>query len=90
MKITIDCRHLNSSGIGVYLRECLPYFLSSSNTFLLIGNKEDIVKLLSLKIIINNHDIIDCNIKPFSVKELFLFPRKIIKDINKTDLFYSP
>jgi len=86
MTIAIDCRFINASGIGVYLKGCLPWFLKSNNSFFLIGNKEQL-KLYSLY---NNVSIIDCNIKPFSVKELFFFPSYIKKQINKTDFFYSP
>ena len=86
MKIAIDCRHIDSSGIGVYLRECLPFFLKSSNSFLLLG---DSVKLG----IFRNHanaKVIHCIIKPFTFQDTFFFPRAIVREINKSDIFYSP
>lgn len=76
MKIAIDCRHLES-GVGVYLSGCLRYFLETDNEFLLIDGG---AYKYSCK----------CDIKPFSLKELFLFPRSILKEINKCDVYYSP
>ncbi|GHU78942.1 glycosyl transferase [Spirochaetia bacterium] len=87
LKITIDCRHLDASGIGVYLRECLPHFLDSSHTFLLIGDAE---KLSSIAAGHKNAAVIACSIKPFSMRELCAFPHNTIKKINQTDLYYSP
>jgi glycosyltransferase involved in cell wall biosynthesis len=85
--ITVDCRHIDSSGVGVYIRECLPYFLKSNNNFVLLG---DAKKLLPIAVNKENVKIVECNIKPFSVKELFLFPAKILKIINSTDVYYTP
>ena len=86
MKITIDCRHINSSGIGVYTKECLYFILDSANDFLLLGNAERL-KFAANK---SNVEIIHCTVKPFSLSELFVFPKEILKKINETDLFYSP
>jgi len=86
MTICIDCRMIDSSGIGVYLRECLPYFLKSENNFLLLGNSERLQCYISNA----NVKIIECNIKPFSLKELFLFPLKTARKINKADIYLSP
>jgi hypothetical protein len=87
MNITIDCRMLGASGVGVYLRECLPWLLDSANGFILLGNKE---KLSAITGDHQNVQILDCRIKPFSMRELFAFPRGILKKINQTDLYYSP
>ena len=76
---------INQSGIGVYLRGCLPFFLKSADNFLLIGNKNDLKSYES-----KNAKIIDCNIKPFTITETLFFPAVILKQINKTDIFYSP
>jgi len=86
MIICIDCRMIDASGIGVYLRESLPYFLKSENYFLLLGN----VKRLNFYTSNTNIKIIECDIKPFSVKELFFFPIKTAKQINNACLFFSP
>jgi glycosyltransferase involved in cell wall biosynthesis len=76
----------DASGIGVYLRECLPWFLKSGNDFLLLGKTEQLNCYASN----SNVKIIKCDIKPFSLKELFFFPLKIARIINKADLYYSP
>ena len=78
---------LDSSGIGVYIRGNIPYFLQSPYTVVLLG---DIKKLLPLIQGYHNAEVLDCGIKPFSVKELLFFPRKIKQKINQTDLFFSP
>lgn len=85
MTIAIDCRVLDSSGIGVFLRECLIRFNSQNVSLLLIGSKEK-MKKLSLK----NSTILECNIKTFSLKELFCFPKSLLKQINKCDAYFTP
>jgi glycosyltransferase involved in cell wall biosynthesis len=87
MTITIDCRMLDASGVGVYLRECLPYVLASSHYFVLLGEPARLIALSKDK---PNAQIVSCTVKPFSIKELFLFPSALLKKINNTDLFYSP
>ncbi|MDR0539296.1 MAG: glycosyltransferase family 4 protein [Spirochaetaceae bacterium] len=87
MKITIDCRFLNASGVGVYLQGCLPYFLDSPHSFLLLGDAE---KLRCFTAGHKNCAVIPCGIKPFSIAELLAFPAHLKRAINKTDLYYSP
>ena len=87
MTITIDCRHIDSSGIGVYLRECLPFFLDSDNYFNLIGCHARLDKIASGR---NNCCLLECEIKPFSLKDTFAFPKKLLGTINRGELFYSP
>ena len=86
MVIAIDCRMINSSGIGVYLRGILPIMLKSEHEFLLVGNRGNLSSFAKNK----NVKIITCNISPFSVKELLVFPLKITREINKTAVYYSP
>ena len=86
MKITIDCRHIDSSGIGVYSRECLSFFLDSENTFFLIGDAEKLKPFTGHQ----NAEIIPCTIKPFSPRDTFMLPKSILRKINGSDLFYSP
>ena len=87
MKVAIDCRHIDSSGgIGVYLRECLPFFLDTANEFLLLGDTQK----LNFTRNYPNIKIIPCSIKPFSLQDTFLFPLRISKKINNCDLFYTP
>jgi glycosyltransferase involved in cell wall biosynthesis len=77
---------IDSSGIGVYLRECLLWLIKSKNVFLLLGNTQR----LQCYSIYENVKIIECGIKPFSLKELFFFPQKTERQINNADLYYSP
>jgi len=86
MTIAVDCRMLNASGVGVYLRGVLPFFLQSENTFLLFGNAARLNSFASNA----NVKIVECNIKPFSLRELFLFPARIVRQINKADVYFSP
>jgi glycosyltransferase involved in cell wall biosynthesis len=87
MTITVDCRLLDASGIGVYLRGCLPRLLESAHQFLLLGDPE---KLAAAAAPYKNAEIAACTVKPFSLRELFAFPQKISNKINRTSLFYSP
>jgi glycosyltransferase involved in cell wall biosynthesis len=77
---------IDASGIGVYLRECLPLFLQSENNFLLLGNKQRLNYFSSNA----NVKIIECDIKPFSINELFFFPSKTARQIKSADLYFSP
>jgi glycosyltransferase involved in cell wall biosynthesis len=86
MTIAIDCRMYNSSGTGVYLRECLPYFFDYPHTFFLIGDKKKLAEAAGGR---QNVFIFDCPVKPFSFAELALFPRHILKKINQADVFYN-
>lgn len=87
MKIVIDCRFISASGLGTYLKGCLPYFLSSPHKFILVGDTEKLHCFVAGK---SNYEIINCSIKPFSLNELFLFPDSLKKIINSADLYYSP
>ena len=87
MIIAIDCRWIDSSGIGVYIQGCLPYFLDSNNFFYLIGDSEKLNKIISGH---KNCQVLECRIKPFSLRETFTFPQNILKKINSGDAFYSP
>jgi len=86
MTICLDCRMIDASGIGVYLRESLPWLLQSGNDFLLLGNAQRLRCFTSNA----NVKIIECNIKPFSLKELIFFPLKTARQINRADLYFSP
>jgi glycosyltransferase involved in cell wall biosynthesis len=78
---------IEASGVGVYLRECLPYLLDSPNSFVLLGDEKKLTPFVKSR---QNSQIITCTIKPFSLAELWAFPRALKKKINKTDLYYSP
>lgn len=84
MKIAIDCRMTRSGGVGSYLNALLPY-LTKKNECVLLGNKNELEKYKSEKT-----EIISLEIKTFSLKELFAFPKEISRKINECDLYYSP
>ncbi|SEQ81149.1 Glycosyltransferase involved in cell wall bisynthesis [Treponema bryantii] len=86
MKLFIDCRMLNSGGIGTYLESLLPYFTEAYDCTLLIysNQKNSLPKLPA-----NTH-IIETEIQTFSLKEMFFFPKSLRNIINLCDFFYSP
>jgi glycosyltransferase involved in cell wall biosynthesis len=85
--VAVDCRMIDSSGIGVYLRETLPFLLNSENNFLLLGEEK---RLEAFRQKYQNVTVIGCTIKPFSLRELLFFPKHLSKKINSSDIFYSP
>lgn len=84
MKLAIDCRMTNSGGVGSYLNALLPY-LTKKNECLLLGNKNELEKFNS-----ERTEILSLETKTFSLKELFAFPKEILKKINECDIYYSP
>jgi len=85
--VAVDCRCADSSGIGVYLRGVLPWFLGSGNRFLLLGNRERLAEMAGGA---SNAEIAECNIKPFSLRELLFFPARLRKLINRCALYWTP
>jgi len=86
MTIAVDCRMINSSGIGAYLRGILPSMLRSPNDFLLLGNPAQLEFYKQNA----NVSVIECDVKPFCLRETFFFPKKILYKINLSTLYYSP
>jgi len=86
MTVCIDCRMIGASGVGVYLRGILPWFLRCGHDFLLLGNCKNLQPFADG----SNVKIIECDIKPFSLKELFFFPSKTVRQINRGDIYFSP
>lgn len=83
MKIAVDCRMLESSGIGNFLKNLLINWTNTDgHKFLLIGQKNIIEKYHFI-----NYDLLECDIPIFSYKELFFFPTK---EINKCDIYFAP
>ena len=81
MKIAIDCRMLNNSGIGNVLKSILAE-LPKEHNYLLIGEEKSLKEYVSA-----NPTVLNCSIPIFSVKELFCFP---VKKVNRCDIFFSP
>ncbi len=83
MKVAIDCRMIDSSGIGTFLKGVLPFLLNNRNSeWLLIGNEDRLAEYRD-----NRVSILNCNIPIFSIKELFCFD---VNKINKCDAYFSP
>lgn len=74
MKIAIDCRYLNKSGIGRALENILMNIDYSANQYFLIGKKELLDKY--------NATIIDDNSEPYSKNGLLSFPKEINKECD--------
>ena len=84
MKIAIDCRLFGNSGIGTFIKNIVDYIVINRDvSFLLIGKKKEISYYKKY----SNVSIIENDIKPFSLKELFNFPTK---EINECDAFFTP
>ena len=92
MKIAIDCRMSGKSGIGAFLDSMLPTFLQTEHSYLLLGLGEEKILELQKKDFYSDKRIefLSCPIKTFSVKELFFFPKTILKKINACDLYFTP
>ena len=89
MKIAIDCRMSGKSGIGRYLDGILPALIDTTadgNEFFLFGNEKRLECYKSM----SGVEICNCNIHPFSLKDMFFFSHGISKKINACDVFYSP
>ena len=74
MKIAVDCRVKGGSGIKTFLEGILPHLKASGNEILLIGSTEGV----------------RCALKPFSLQELFCFPKDILRKINTCDVYFTP
>ena len=82
MKLVIDLRLINTSGIGTYLKNVIPGILSSFDQIVVLGNTQEIMSFDWSKEV----QIIECNAKIYSFKEQLLYP--IV--IPKCDVFWSP
>ncbi|MCK5569139.1 MAG: glycosyltransferase family 4 protein [Spirochaetes bacterium] len=81
LRLIIDCRMINSSGIGVYLQNLIPY-LKNHFSLTLLGNPDEIRKYQWH----NNSAIINFFSPIYSVKEQIGYPLKI----KKSDIFWTP
>ena len=77
MKIAIDCRVKGNSGIKTFLEGILPHLKASDNEILLIGS-------------IGSGEGERCEVKPFSLRELFCFPKDVLCKINLCDVYFTP
>lgn len=74
MKIAVDCRVKGNSGIKTFLDGILPYLNANGNKVLLIGSSEGE----------------PCAVEPFSLRELFCFPKDVLRKINSCDVYFTP
>lgn len=83
MRLSLDCRYIGQSGIGTYIENIVDNLLTyhTEHQYVLICNKGTQIKHSS------NVKIVETDIKPFSLKELFSFP---VEEINKSDTFFTP
>ena len=83
MKIAIDCRFIGKSGIGTFIMSIVDHLLVEhpENQYLLICEKNAPIKARA------NVELLESEITPFSLKELFAFP---VSKINQCDAFFSP
>jgi glycosyltransferase involved in cell wall biosynthesis len=85
MKIAVDCRMIGSGGIGTYISELIPWFLKK-NQCMLLGTHEQCMSFLRRE----NVEFCYCDTPPFSLDEMFSFPKDILGQINHCDVFYTP
>lgn len=84
MKLCIDARMTRQSGIGVFLSGVLPYFAASEKLLILVP--ENFTSTKNLK----NAEYLFCGVKMFSVREMFFFPKVLLKRINECDAYFTP
>lgn len=83
MRLAIDCRFSQKSGIGTYIDNIVDCLLQyyPDNQYVLFCNRDSRFKQTS------NVKIIGTDIKPFSIQELIKYP---VEEINKCDAFFTP
>jgi glycosyltransferase involved in cell wall biosynthesis len=82
MKLVIDIRLINASGIGTYLKNILPGILHTFDQVVVLGNRQEINKFHWSKKV----KIIEFNAKIYSLNEQILYP--IV--VPKCDVFWAP
>ncbi|WPR72269.1 glycosyltransferase family 1 protein [Flavobacterium sp. NG2] len=82
MKIVIDLRLINASGIGTYLKNVIPGILGCFKQVIVLGNSNELKKFEWSKKV----EIIEFNAKIYSLEEQLLYPFII----PKCDFFWSP
>lgn len=89
MRIAVDCRMIDRSGIGTFLTGVLSELLTTRRfAFLLIGNTDRIKsKLSELEVAQSAIEYYQFNAPIFSLNELFRYPVHVV---NRCDCFFSP
>jgi len=78
-RLTIDARMLNSSGIGRYIKELIPYLKDEFKLILIVSSKD-------ADSIDSDIDIVTLDAPIYSISEQLYLPLKI----PKCDIFFSP
>ena len=76
--LCIDCRMINHSGIGTYIRNLIPYFIEKYDTVLL-GDPDELIGF-------NAKNIISLKSKIYSIAEQI----ELFRKVPKCELFWSP
>jgi glycosyltransferase involved in cell wall biosynthesis len=82
MKLVIDIRLINASGIGTYLKNIIPGILDEFEEVVVLGNAQEINELNWS----NQVEVIEFNAKIYSLKEQILYPLIV----PKCDIFWGP
>lgn len=82
MKLVIDIRLINASGIGTYLKNIIPSILHAFEEVVVLGNTQEINKFNWS----NQVKVIEFNAKIYSLKEQILYPWIV----PKCDIFWAP
>ncbi len=82
MRVAVDCRMINHSGIGTLLRELLPHFLSSDHQFILLGNALQLAQFERM-----GCTVVDFPSPIYSIQEHVKFPRW---SLNQVDVLLCP
>ena len=85
-KIVIDCRMIDYSGIGTYIKSVIPGLMDKINncSFYLIVNYSVNYFLKN-----NNVTLIKIEAKPYSIKEQFEIRNNNIRIKNSVDLYFG-
>lgn len=73
MKIALDCRMINHSGIGTFLKELVPRFLCSDHEFLLLGTPRELAEFEE-----HGGKVVPFLAPIYSVAEQVSFPRSVL------------
>ena len=96
MKLAVDCRMYGKSGIGSFLAGVLPYLCADEGfeRILLLAGAADEAGTTALAAAVTAYgdrvELVSCSVKPFSLRELLLFPRGITAQINACDRYFTP
>lgn len=82
MKLVIDIRLINASGIGTYLKNVIPGILDAFEEVTVLGNTEEINEFNWS----NQVKVIEFNAKIYSLKEQIVYPWIV----PKCDIFWTP